>query len=290
MTAWFLDAGLVLLVVAVAFVVVAVATLIYQGQRRPKIFAQYVALGSSFAAGLGLGPRAPASPIVCLRSINGYPQQFARLFGLSLVDMTSSGATCRHVLHGGQFFQGPQLDGLAVETELVTLTIGGNDISYVRDLIFLARRTQTSVGGWLLRHLWKGPQPLEMRDFSELYHNLCAILEEIARRAPHARVIVVTYPVILPPRATCMQLRIGETEAAIMRTIGDRLAEVTRSAARQAGATIVDMATLSVGHDACAGEPWVNGATPNDGAPFHPTLAGAEATAREIHQAIHRIP
>ena len=100
--------------------------------------AQYVALGSSFAAGLGLGPRAPGSPFFFMRSINGYPQQLARMVDLSLVDASCSGATTRHVLHGGQFFQPAQIDMLVSTTELVTLTAGGNDVGYIRDLVFLA--------------------------------------------------------------------------------------------------------------------------------------------------------
>jgi lysophospholipase L1-like esterase len=201
--------------------------------------------------------------------------------------MTSSGATCQHVLRGGQLFQGPQLDGLRINTELVTLTIGGNDVGYVRDLILMARRTHSSFGGWLLRRLWKGARPLETREFPKLRDNLGAILRQIARRAPRARVVVVTYPVILPSCGTCAGLQIGEAETALMRSVGNRLAEVTRAAAQEAGATIIDMATLSVGHDACAAVPWVNGASPAEGAPFHPTLAGAKATAQEIARAIH---
>jgi lysophospholipase L1-like esterase len=285
-----LNAGSVALMVATTLVVSSFATLVYQGKRRPTLPAQYVALGSSFAAGLGLGARAPASPVACFRSINGYPRQLARLRALSLVDMTCSGATSRHVLRGGQYFQGPQLDGVHVDTELITLTIGGNDVGYVGDLALMAHRTQNSVVRWLLNRFWHGPQPVEKRNFSELYEDLRTILQEIARRAPRAMVIVVTYPAILPPAGTCSKLQIDFAEAALMRAVADRLAEVTRAAARQAGAIVVDMATLSVGHDACAEVPWVNGATPSNGAPFHPTQAGAEATAREINRAIDLTP
>jgi hypothetical protein len=76
-----------------------------------------------------------------------------------------------------------------------------------------------------------------------------------------------------------------ETEAALMRAVGDRLAEVTRAAAQTVGATVVDMATLSIGHDACAPAPWVDGVARTEGTPFHPTMAWAEATARAIARA-----
>lgn len=64
-----------------------------------------------------------------------------------------------------------------------------------------------------------------------------------------------------------------------MRQVGDLLAEVTRASAQKAAVSVIGMAKLSAGHDACAVTPWVNGAVPAQGAEFHPTLAVASATA-----------
>lgn len=61
------------------------------------------------------------------------------MLNLSLADMTSSGATTTEVLHGGQYLQGAQIDALSENTQLVTLTTGGNDVSYVGDLNFWLR-------------------------------------------------------------------------------------------------------------------------------------------------------
>ena len=245
---------------------------------------RYVALGSSFAAGLGLGPRVPGSPCLCMRSSNGYPQVLARRAGYDLVDRSCSGATARHVLRGGQFFQKPQLDAVTPETELVTLTAGGNDVGYVGDLTLMALRRGggSRFQAAVARVLWKGVRPVEGRDFAQLRENLDVILVEIRRRALRARVVAVTYPVILPQQAHYLQAGINEEEAALMRAVGERLAEVTRAAAEGAGVLLADMARLSIGHDCCSAEPWVHGARPGKGAPFHPTIAGAEATAGEI--------
>ena len=108
-----------------------VALVAWQGRRVPQGDPHYVAMGSSFAAGIGLGPRAPGSPIACMRTINGYPQQLARLLHITILDVTSSGATTAHILHGGQYFQRAQLDAVTAATQLVTITSGGNDIGYV---------------------------------------------------------------------------------------------------------------------------------------------------------------
>lgn len=249
--------------------------------------AYYVALGSSFAAGLGLGPRAPGSPIVSQRSQNGYPQQLARILNVpSFADVTSSGSTVRQVLKGGQMHLGPQINALGHDTRLVTLTAGGNDVGYIGDLMFSAYRNRRGIIGFLFRHFWKGPKPVDKRDFDTLTADFRATLAEIRRRSPNALIIVATYPAIFSTHVHCRELGLTEEQVKIMRPVGDRLAEVTRAVAGEAGATIVDMDSLSASHEVCATEAWVNGAFPKTGTAFHPTLAGAEATAQAISRQI----
>ena len=277
----------VLLIIILALSLLVVSILFYQGKRPVVANGEYVALGSSFAAGIGLGPRAPGSPLVCQRTLNGYPQKLAALTGLALVDMSCSGTSSRHVLRGGQVFLGPQIDALGPDTKLVTLTVGGNDVSYVGDLTFMALRQRASLSGRLIRRLWKGPKQDAARDFAKLQTDLVEIIAAITKRAPRARIVVVTYPLILPPDRTCPALGIDDKEAALVRSVGERLRLVTIQAAHQAGAIIVDMTLPSADHHACSAEPWTYGAAPaGGGMAFHPTLAGSEATAREIWRAL----
>lgn len=257
------------------------AVLYYQGQQQPRKNAPYVALGSSFAAGLGLGARETGSPFICQRSVNGYPQQLARMAGLLLSDMSCSGATVGHVLRGGQVFLGPQTDAIGPATRLVTLTAGGNDIGYVGDLTAMACQRKGGISGFLVGQFWNGAKPVDDRSFAKLRSDMVLTLRETRRRAPTAQIIVVTYPAILPETGTCPELGIDDRQADLMRSVGQRLAEVTQSAAKEAGAVVIDVATLSKGHDACAAQPWVNGSAPIAGAPFHPTLAGAKAIAAQ---------
>ncbi len=249
---------------------------------RPPSSAQYVALGSSFAAGIGLGPRAPGSPCGCQRSVNGYPPRLARLAGLSLVDVTCSGASTRHVLRDRQFLQPPQIEAVGPGAKLVTLTIGGNDVGYIGDLTMLAFRRRGGLAGLLLRRFWKGPRRGPARDFARLQDDISAILADVGRRAPGARTVVVAYPAILPRAGCCSKVGLDDDEAALMRDVAARLAEATRAAAEASGAILIDMSKDSVGHDACAEAPWTNGLAPAEGAPFHPTADGAEAMARLV--------
>lgn len=73
-----------------------------------------------------------------------------------------------------------------------------------------------------------------------------------------------------------------------MRTVGDRLAATTRSAARAGGAVLVDMHVPGAAHHACSGAPWTTGWPSANGAPFHPTRRSAEATAQAISNVLTR--
>lgn len=273
-----LKIGAVLLLAILA----GTAFLYWQARQVPTGRPDYVALGSSFAAGIGLGPRLPGTPLVCLRSANGYPQQLARMRRLSLVDMSCSGATSDHVLAGGQIFLGPQIDAIGPMTGLVTMTAGGNDISYVGDLAIMVARRQSTLGVRAAAIATSAPRIDRARDYDGVRATLIAIVAAVRQRAPRATIILLTYPQILPPRGTCAGLGMSEAEVATMRGVGDRLAAATGAAARQAGARFIDMQALGAAHHACARDPWVNGWDSGSETPFHPTLAGATAMARAI--------
>jgi lysophospholipase L1-like esterase len=76
--------------------------------------------------------------------------------------MSCGGAVTRHLLHGGQYFQGPQIRTITRGTRLVTLTIGGNDVGYVADLSMLAARN-TKHGVRPLRPMVLGRAPATRR-------------------------------------------------------------------------------------------------------------------------------
>jgi len=257
------------------------AFLAWQGNRPIDTSGEYVALGSSFAAGIGLGPRAPGSPLVCMRSSNGYPPRLATLTGLKLVDMSCSGSTSSHILNGGQVFQPAQLAAIGPQTRLVTITSCGNDVGYIGDLN-AAAGTMGPIGKWLA-----GPvKPAEARDYAQVTRNLVQIVARIRAKAPQAQVVIVTYPAVVPPTGSCSGLRIDERQAAVSRAVAERLRAATRLAASQVDAVLVDAGAASSGHDACSAMPWISGAAPSTGVPFHPTAAGAMAVAALIKQSL----
>jgi len=272
-----------IVVVAVVGLFAAIALwLIIDARKTPGGTPVYVALGSSYAAGAGLGPRQPGSPILCQRSDNGYPPRLARKLGLPLVDMTCSSSVTKHVLVGGQYFQDAQIRTLNSKTQLVTLTAGGNDVGFVRDLFLMALRNSDTWAGWMVRKLWSGPPPMANRDFPKLSATLTSLIREIHRRSPQADIVVATYPAVLPPSGTCPRLRLTASDAGIMRQVQARLSAVTRRVAVHEGAKVVDMTALGVDHNACSVTPWTRGWDALGKSPFHPNLAGAQATMEAI--------
>lgn len=264
-----------------------VVFIIRPGQRIPSSRPQYVALGSSYAAGLGLGQRVPGSAVPAGRTLNSYPQKFARLAGLSLVDMSWSGSKSKDILQPGALRQRPQIDAIGAGTELVTITSGGNDVGYGGDLVLLSFRNKNAVFRFLIDVLLKKPVPVGQRDFSVVHAGISAAIAEIRRRAPTALIVVVTYPPVLPEQGNCAALRLTDADILLMRPVADKLAAVTRTAASERGVLLLDMATLGIGHDACSSEPWTHGAI-TDETPFHPSNAGTDAIAEALRKMLSK--
>ena len=86
------------------------------GRESPDALAagdRYVAMGSSFAAGPGIGQRVAGSPRSAGRSTGNYAHQVARRLGLGLDDVTFSGATTQDILRGTA--AGPWISGITVD-------------------------------------------------------------------------------------------------------------------------------------------------------------------------------
>ncbi len=247
---------------------------------------QYVAMGSSYAAGPGISPVVDGSPIRCARSANNYAHVFARARRLSLVDVTCSSATTVDVLKGGQFGLPPQLDAVSAETQLVTVTIGGNDVFFMANLIAMSCGPDTPAARSVLGGCIVRPHALVADRFASLADSLRQIVAGARQRSPKARVVFVNYFTVLPDQGTCARIALTAEQADQMRAVAARLAEITRQVAHQSQADLLDVARLSRAHNACSTDPWVSGANPEPGAsipPFHPTLAGMQAVGAALY-------
>ncbi|WP_228985374.1 GDSL-type esterase/lipase family protein, partial [Streptomyces sp. DH12] len=105
--------------------------------------------------------------------------------------------------------------------------------------------------------------------------------------APQARVHLVTYFTLLPDSGTCAVAPLTDEQADYERSIAARRAAATADAAAATGATLVDLAGVSRGHDACSANPWVESYRPAQGrSTYHPNEAGMRAAADLVHAAL----
>jgi lysophospholipase L1-like esterase len=249
---------------------------------------RYVAIGSSFAAGPQLPPAKPSWPQRCGQSFSNYPTLLAERFGLELIDRSCSGAVTDNVL-GPWNEVPPQINSVTPETRLVTITIGGNDLSYIGNLFSATcafNAKAASAPGAKTRACGAVRVPTEadyVRDEAQL--------NEIARRikatAPQARVVFVQYFNPLPkPGGLCAATPVSETDAAIVREIGRRLVEITARVAQANGVGAIEMNLSSALHTPCDAEPWMIGSPAGydgrQGLQWHLNKAGMQATADGI--------
>jgi len=248
---------------------------------------RYVALGSSMAAGPGIKPSAPGAPFGSGRSARNYPHLVANRLNLDLVDVTFSGATTAHVLGERQRGAPPQVDALDGSEEIVTITIGGNDVGYVPLLM----------GASLPSLMRKLPAIRDLLDrdareraLGEVGEALQAVATTVRQRSPRARVIFVDYLTLLPgPGVDAAPL--SPEYAELGRFVAAGLEDATATAAAATGCDVVRAGHASREHHPWSSDPWTVGAgwpVPWRPAPFHPNAAGMSAVADLIVEQIGR--
>jgi lysophospholipase L1-like esterase len=260
-----LDQVCIISLVSLALVLAAVGgltlvNLYSQGTATPAGNSEYVALGSSFAAGPGVTTRAFNSPNLCIRSNDNYAHILARMRGLNLTDVTCSGATTKEVLVGGQYFQPAQMNAVNNNTKLVTVTIGGNDVFYLGSLLAWSCANDPSAMPvfWRLGGACKANSSAQVEQaFSHLEQNRKEIAAEVHRRALQARLVFVDYTTVLPDSGACKQIPLTEAQMQTGREVAKRLSAITQKVAQETHSDFVLASRLTHGHDVCSAEPWV---------------------------------
>jgi lysophospholipase L1-like esterase len=248
----------------------------------PSKGAGYVALGSSFAAGPGIETQLGS----CGRSDRNYPHLVAAALELELTDVSCGGATTANILDTPQNGAAPQLAAVGADTALVTVTIGGNDLTYSASTI------RCGNAGVDDRCAAKLDQARIAALGRELPGRLAAVLDAIRGKAPKATIVMVTYPrVVPPPSERCAAVGLTDADADYFAALGQQLEDAMVGAAKAKGALVADPYALAKGHGPCAagGDRWANGAKPaGSGASFHPTANGHEEMARLVLAALKR--
>jgi len=255
----------------------------------------YVAMGDSYVAGPLIPIQGTTTP-GCLRSNRNYPSLVrTKIKVTKFKDVSCSGATTDDFFAPQDVQPGPanapQLDALDRQTKVVTVGIGGNDIGFTDIVVNCGTSLPTDPG-------CKGDYVHDGRD--ELSEAIAATapkidrsLREIKRRAPRAKVFVVGYPTVLPATGTGCYPRVPvlPSDVPYLRSKVQELNGMLKARATANGATYIDIAPVSVGHDFCQllGR-WVEGLVPVDAAaPVHPNAAGMAGWAPTVAARINQL-
>jgi lysophospholipase L1-like esterase len=184
----------------------------------------------------------------------------------------------------------PQLNAVDAKTKVVTLQIGGNDIGFsgiVKNCATLDPFSAGCKGDYLV-----GGRDLLAERIAATAPKIDAVLAEVHKRAPQAKVFVVGYPTILPETGSgCWPtVPILGSDVTYLRTVAKGLNSMLKSRALAAGDRYVDIATPSIGHDMCSSSKWVEAIVPTSAAaPVHPNATGMRNFGNVVAGAINAV-
>jgi lysophospholipase L1-like esterase len=250
---------------AVAMAVVLIAT---RPSAEPAPGA-YVALGDSYSAGIG-AERYDDAAGACLRS----PQSYVQQLGRSVSSFRAcGGATTGDVLRR-------QLAPFPHDTELVTITIGGNDAGFADVLRTCLRGSPAACDRRVAR------AERFVRD--DLPGRLRRVYSAIRERAPQATVVVAGYPRLFAARPWCSAVgRIDEREQRRLNAGSDLLARtIATEVRRRRGFRFADVRAAFDGHGICSGAPHIRGVSRPAIFSFHPNVRGYGTYATVVERSV----
>jgi lysophospholipase L1-like esterase len=247
---------------------------------------RYVALGDSYSAASGVLPPDPTAPPSCLRSTSNYPKVIAAATGVQLTDVTCGAAETGDFSTSQYPGIAPQLEAVDEDTQLVTMTIGGNDSGvFINSIVQCGSAGLSTVGqGSPCKDRYGSSFADTIR--TTTYPSLVNALRAVRGAAPDAEVAILGYPWIMPVTGGCFdRMPIAEGDVPYLRGIQATLNDAVRRAAAATGATYVSMNKVSDGHDACQpiGVRWVEPVLQGTNAVVvHPNALGESRMAAQV--------
>ena len=228
----------------------------FDSRQQGLVGGNYVAQGDSYASGTGTREYYDAG---CQRSVHAYPKQIAAQDGLNLAHVACSGARIPDV-------RANQLGALSAATDLVTLSIGGNDAGFSSVITRCALPWPFSCSGDITNS----------RNFitNTLPGQLDSLYTEIETRAPNAQVIIMGYPRLFNGESCNFAARISSGEQTSLNSVADLLATKTAAIATAHGFDFVDPRTSFNTHRICDDVEWLNGLSNPVGESYHPNRLG----------------
>ncbi|HET9380535.1 MAG TPA: SGNH/GDSL hydrolase family protein [Streptomyces sp.] len=245
--------------VLVSSLLLAVASVLTGAGTATAATGPYVALGDSYASGVGAGNYTSESGN-CKRSTNAAPYLWAASHAPSSFSfMACSGAVTSDVLNN-------QLGPVNASTSLISIAIGGNDAGFAD---VMTTCVLSSDSGCIDRIN-------TARAFVQntLPGRLNNVYSTIRNRAPSARVVVLGYPRFYQ-LGSSLCLGLSETKRSAINSAADYMNNTIGNVARSHGFTFGDVRGTFTGHELCSGSAWLHSVNwTNMGDSYHPTAAG----------------
>ncbi|MBA8825729.1 lysophospholipase L1-like esterase [Saccharopolyspora lacisalsi] len=234
---------------------------------------EYVALGDSYASGVGIGEYYPESGD-CKRSPKAYPALAADRSGVDDFGFAACGGAVTTDVRT------EQLDALSSGTDVVTVSVGGNDAGFASVVTSCVIGPDKSCD--------MAVDQAETFATGQLPGLLTDTYAAIAEAAPKAEVIAVGYPRLFE-LGSCETV-LSEFERQRLNDAADTLDEVIEQQARAAGFVFTGVRDSFAGHGACGAQPWINGLTSPISESFHPNAMGhARGYLPEVTDSIRQV-
>ncbi|MEU9148896.1 SGNH/GDSL hydrolase family protein [Streptomyces sp. NPDC048349] len=219
----------------------------------------YVALGDSYSSGVGAGNYDSGSG-ACKRTTRAYPALWAAAHAPQTFSFTAcSGARTGDVLAG-------QLAPLNSGTDLVSITIGGNDAGFSDVMTTCVLQSEATCVSRV--------NEAKAYVTSTLPGQLDQVYNAIAGRSPNARVVVLGYPRFYKLNGTCTT-GLTEGERTAINGAADHLNATIAKRAADHGFAYASVVGAFTGHEICSGSAWLHSVNwLNIGESYHPTAAG----------------
>ncbi len=248
-------------------------------------------MGDSSVAGPGISPTSPLGEL-CFRSANNWPTLLAKELGTKdLKDVSCSGSPSADMLYPKVASNGTpiaaQIDALSADTQLVTISIGGNDESTFTKMLVACLGGASASDSECASLADTKLKPILARTTDRI----ATTLEHIHYKAPQARIVMVGYLRLFPDAGGCAIPGLTDTRIESAAAVWEALDEAMRAGAERSDVEYVSMATASDGHVSCDGDQaWVTGLknVPGDGALLHPNSAGMRAVAKAVADHLKR--
>ncbi|MFF8832777.1 SGNH/GDSL hydrolase family protein [Streptomyces sp. NPDC015131] len=219
----------------------------------------YVALGDSYSSGVGAGSYDSSSGN-CKRTPRAFPALWAAANSPASFAFTAcSGARTADVTSG-------QLGPLSAATDLVSLTVGGNDAGFADVMTTCVLQSEATCVS----------RVNEAKRFVDttLPGRLDSVYNAVRAKAPSARVVVLGYPRFYKIGGSCLA-GLTENERRAINSGADHLNAATAKRAADHGYTFADVTPAFTGHEICSGASWLHSVNwLNIGESYHPTAAG----------------